>query len=58
MSVMLHPRRKVFYYSTGVFLASGIAKDVVQYANIGTGAINVLMTGISVCYYSNLCSVW
>ena len=39
---------QVFYYSTGIFLSAGISPDMVQYANIGTGAVNVIMTGISV----------
>lgn len=38
----------VFYYSSAIFLSAGISPDMVQYANIGTGAVNVLMTGISV----------
>jgi sugar porter (SP) family MFS transporter len=38
----------VFYYSTGVFEDSGIPPEKTQYAVIGTGIVNVLMTGISV----------
>ena len=39
---------QVFYYSAGVFEKSGIPVDMIQYAVLGTGIINVLMTGISV----------
>ena len=39
---------KVFYYSAGVFATSGIPEDMIQYAVLGTGAINVIMTAISV----------
>jgi len=38
----------VFYYSTSVFLGAGIPEDSIQYAVVGTGLINVLMTGISI----------
>lgn len=38
----------VFYYSNGIFLSAGIPPEMVQYANIGTGLVNVIMTGISV----------
>ena len=41
---------QVFYYSAGVFENSGIPTDMVQYAVLGTGLINVLMTAISVSY--------
>ena len=39
---------QVFYYSAGVFETSGIPVDMIQYAVLGTGIINVIMTGISV----------
>ncbi len=39
---------QVFYYSTGVFIGAGIPENRTQYAVLGTGFINVLMTGISV----------
>ena len=38
----------MFYYSAGVFETSGIPVDMIQYAVLGTGIINVIMTGISV----------
>ena len=59
---MLFPRQtvlfvfQVFYYSAGVFETSGVPPDVIQYAVLGTGAINVLMTAISVRYVAALFS--
>ncbi|CAH1775421.1 unnamed protein product [Owenia fusiformis] len=38
----------VFYYSNGVFAGAGIPENMIQYAILGTGGINVLMTIISV----------
>lgn len=38
----------VFFYSTGVFKDAGIPDDMIQYAVVCTGAINVLMTIVSV----------
>ncbi|XP_013420984.1 solute carrier family 2, facilitated glucose transporter member 1 isoform X3 [Lingula anatina] len=38
----------VFYYSSSVFKDAGIPDDYVQYATLGTGIINVIMTVISV----------
>ena len=45
---------KVFYYSAGVFETSGIPVDMIQYAVLGTGIINVIMTAISVRIYAIL----
>ena len=42
---------QVFYYSTGIFLEANIPEHMVQYANIGTGVINVAMTAISVRFF-------
>lgn len=42
---------QVFYYSVPVFEQSGIPPSRTQYAVLGTGVINVLMTGISVSNY-------
>ena len=42
---------QVFYYSNGVFLKAGIPEDKTAYAVLGTGVINVLITGISVSAY-------
>ena len=42
---------QVFYYSNGVFLNAGIPEDKTAYAVLGTGVINVLITGISVSAY-------
>jgi hypothetical protein len=39
---------QVFFYSTGVFKDAGIPDDMIQYAVVCTGAINVLMTIVSV----------
>ena len=39
---------QVFYYSNGVFIGAGIPEDYTPYAVLGTGVINVLVTGISV----------
>lgn len=39
---------QVFFYSTGVFKDAGIPDDMIQYAVVCTGAINVLMTVVSV----------
>jgi len=38
----------VFYYSTMIFASSGIQPQHIQYAVLGTGLINVIMTAISV----------
>ncbi|XP_067947458.1 solute carrier family 2, facilitated glucose transporter member 3-like [Watersipora subatra] len=38
----------VFYYSDEVFLAARLPADYTQYANLGMGTINVIMTIISV----------
>ncbi len=47
-TVLEHFSLQVFYYSTGVFIGAGIPENRTQYAVLGTGFINVLMTGISV----------
>ena len=41
---------KVFYYSTSIFVQAGIPLPYVRYATLGTGAVNVIMTIISVNY--------
>lgn len=38
----------VFYYSNDVFTKAGIPDDYTQYATLGLGIINVIMTIISV----------
>jgi SP family facilitated glucose transporter-like MFS transporter 1 len=48
MSQQLSGINVVFYYSTGIFLEANIPETMVQYANIGAGAVNMLMTGVSV----------
>lgn len=39
---------QVFYYSDGVFKSANIPVDYRQYATLGMGTINVIMTVISV----------
>jgi SP family facilitated glucose transporter-like MFS transporter 1 len=38
----------VFFYSTGIYENAGVSKPSIQYAVIGTNAVNVLMTVIAV----------
>ena len=40
----------VFYYSDNVFKSAGIPVEYTQYATLGMGIINVIMTIISVSY--------
>ena len=49
---------QVFYYSNGVFLNAGIPEDKTAYAVLGTGVINVLITGISVSAYIFFNYLW
>lgn len=53
---------QVFYYSASVFEGSGIPDDKIQYAVLGTGIINVIMTGVSVssvlCLSFNTVILW
>ena len=51
MHINTHGVFQVFYYSNGVFLNAGIPEDKTAYAVLGTGVINVLITGISVSAY-------
>ncbi|XP_059164340.1 solute carrier family 2, facilitated glucose transporter member 1-like [Physella acuta] len=37
----------VVYYSTSIFASAQLSKDEAQYATVGTGAVNVMMTFIS-----------
>lgn len=38
----------VFYYSSDIYEASGIPRNYIQYANLVTGFVNVIITIISV----------
>lgn len=38
----------IFFYSTGIYERAGVQPDLIQYANVGTCAVNVLMTIIVV----------
>lgn len=42
---------QIFFYSTGIYERAGVQPDLIQYANVGTCAVNVLMTIIVVSYY-------
>ncbi|KAH9489042.1 Solute carrier 2, facilitated glucose transporter member 3 [Bulinus truncatus] len=37
----------VIYYSTSIFGSAGLSKESSQYATVGTGAVNVMMTFVS-----------
>ncbi len=39
---------QVFFYSTGIFRNAGVPEATLQYAVVGTNAVNVLMTFIAV----------
>jgi len=41
---------QVFYYSDGVFKAANIPAQYTQYATLGIGTVNVIMTIISVSH--------
>jgi hypothetical protein len=38
----------VFFYSNGIFKGAGVPDEQIPYAVIGTNAVNVLMTIVSV----------
>ncbi len=39
---------QIFFYSSGIFKNAGVAEDQIPYAVIGTNAVNVFMTVVSV----------
>ncbi|KAK0065352.1 solute carrier family 2 facilitated glucose transporter member 1 [Biomphalaria pfeifferi] len=45
--VELRNSPKVIYYSTSIFGSAGLSKESSQYATVGTGAVNVMMTFVS-----------
>lgn len=48
LSQQLSGINAIFYYSTNIFMSSGLSEDMAKYATIGVGAVMVIMTLVSI----------